>query len=123
LASGWSSNRWPKRRQPNKKWPSDAATGLAVRAVLAIAEAVAAAVLELRAGQAAVAARRGAIAQELETIARRERPQFDAVADGDVTAGAICVRLRSERARGDALATELATLETTAKLDVGRAGL
>ena len=51
-----------------------------------IAEAVEAAVAELRAGQADVTTRRAAITGELATIAARERRRLDALADGDGTA-------------------------------------
>ena len=83
-----------------------------------IAEAVEAAVAELRAGQADATARRTAITGELATIAGRERRLLDALADGDGAAEAIRGRLRAELERRDTLTAELAQLETTAPVDV-----
>ena len=83
-----------------------------------IAEAVAAAVAELRAGQADATIRRAAITGELATIAARERRLLDALADGDGTAAAIRTRLRDELGRRDSLTAELAHLETAAPVDV-----
>jgi hypothetical protein len=82
-----------------------------------IAEAVEAAVAELRAGQADVTIRRTAITAELATIAARERRLLDALADGDGAAAAIRGRLRAELERRDTLTAELTHLETAAPID------
>jgi site-specific DNA recombinase len=82
-----------------------------------IAEAVEAAVAEIRAGQADVTTRRATITGELATIAARERRLLDALADGDGTAEAIRARLRDELGRRDTLTAELAHLETAAPVD------
>jgi len=82
-----------------------------------IAEAVEAAVAELRAGQVDVTARRAAITSELTTIAARERRLLDALADSDGAADASRGRLQAELGRRDALTTELTHLETVPTLD------
>src|SRR5262245_58586480 len=82
-----------------------------------LADSVREAVATLRASQADVDARRVAIARELDIIAGREHRLLDALADGDVTAGAIRERLKAELARRDALTAELATLQAADSVD------
>jgi hypothetical protein len=76
-----------------------------------IADAVEAAVAELRSHHAEAARRRTVVRQELEAIATWERRLLDAIVDGDVSAGPIRDRLRAELGRRDALTAELTALE------------
>jgi site-specific DNA recombinase len=83
-----------------------------------VAEAIRGAVATLTAGQADTVSRRATIAAELATIAGRERRLLDALVDGDgAVAESIKARLRDELARRDALAAELASLDTTTPID------
>jgi hypothetical protein len=68
-----------------------------------LADAVREAVGTLRASRGDVGARRVAIARELDVIAGREHRLLDALADGDITAGVIRDRLKTELSRRDAL--------------------
>jgi site-specific DNA recombinase len=73
----------------------------------------------LTAGQADTATRRATIAGELATIATRERRLLDAMADSDpAVMASIKARLGDELSRRDALAAELATLDTATPVDV-----
>ena len=72
----------------------------------------------LNAAQDEAHGRWAAIADELATIATRERRLLDALGDGDAALSvSIKGRLRAELARRDALAAELEAIDTATPLD------